>query len=148
MRGYTDPFEQMEVMMEQMRRSAMGSWADQGRPVTGDLGRTRPGISRGSARSAGVTVEQRDEGFVVLADLPGFEREEIDLTFDDGFLTIEGTHEVTEGKEYRQRMVSESVRVPGSVAVEDANATYRNGGLEVTLPLEEESSDEFRIDVE
>jgi len=103
---------------------------------------------RDGSRDAGVTVEERDGEYVVLADLPGFEREEIDLSFDDGVLTIDGTHEVTGDHEYRQRTVSESVRIPAEVAVDEVGATYRNGVLEVTLPVDEHDSDAVRIDVE
>jgi len=143
-----DPFEQMEAMFEQMRRSVMGNRAVDGHPMLGDGTHAGPALTAGDARDAGVTVEERDGEYVVLADLPGFEREEIDLTFDDGVLTIDGTHEVAGDHEYRQRTVSESVRIPGEVAVDDVGATYRNGVLEVTLPVDERASDAVRIDVE
>jgi len=148
MRGTNDPFEQMEAMFEQMRRSMLGYRAVDGRPTLGDGARTGPALTADGSRDAGLTVEERDGEYVVLADLPGFEREEIDLTFDDGVLTIDGTHEVTDDHEYRQRTVSESVRIPAEVAVDDVSATYRNGVLEVTLPVAEPESTAVRIDVE
>lgn len=153
MRGSNDPFEQMEEMFEQMRRAAFGSWADQGRRFPNGFERFGPGrpqlaLPDQRTRDAGVTLEKSDDGYVVFADLPGFEREEIDLTFDHGVLTIDGTHEVTDDEEYRQRTVSESVRIPGEVVMDEVTATYQNGVLEVTLPVEEESRDEYRIDIE
>ena len=138
MQGRPDPFEQMESMIDQMRRSAFGTWADQARPA----------IAGRSAGEVGATVEEREDGYVVLADLPGFERDELDITYDDGVLTIAGTHEVSDDAEYRHRSVHETVRVPGEVVLDDVTATYRNGVLEILLPVEEESSDEYRIDVE
>ena len=152
MRRTSDPFEQMESMFEQMRRSAFGSLADQHRPAGPQFGRPQAALpdhaTRGATHDATPTIEESDDGYVVLADLPGFEREEIDLSLDDGVLTIEGSHEVTDDQEYRRRTVSEAVRVPGEVVRDDVSATYRNGVLEVTLPVEAESSDEYRIDVE
>jgi len=148
MRGTNDPFEQMEAMFEQLRRSAMRHRAVGGRPVFGDGTQVGPAHAGDGSRDAVVTVEERDGEYVVLADLPGFEREEIDLSFDDGVLTIDGTHEVTGDHEYRQRTVSESVRIPAEVAVDEVGATYRNGVLEVTLPVDEHDSDAVRIDVE
>ncbi|SFS08014.1 HSP20 family protein [Halomicrobium zhouii] len=148
MRRANDPFEQMEAIFEQMRRSMLGAQGAAGRPMLGDGTQAGPTLTADGSHDAGVTVEERDGEYVVLADLPGFEREEIDLTFDDGVLTIDGTHEVTDDHEYRQRTVSESVRIPAEVVVDDVNATYRNGVLEVTLPVEAAASDAVRIDVE
>lgn len=138
----------MESMFEQMRRSMMGSWADQPRSDALQAQQARPALGGGPVSDISVTIDERDDGFVVLADLPGFEREEIDLTFDTGFLTIAATHDATEGDQYRHRSVNESVRVPGDVALEDVTASYRNGVLEVMLPVDEDSSDEHYIDIE
>jgi HSP20 family protein len=44
-----------------------------------------------------LTVEESADGYVVLADLPGFERDEIDLRFADGVLTIEAEYTAEEG---------------------------------------------------
>lgn len=148
MQGNNDPFEQMEAMFEQMRRNALGSLANQGRPSGIGFESPDAALPARGTHDAAPTLEESDDGYVVLADLPGFEREEIDLTFDDGILSIRGTHEVTDEQEYRQRTVSESVRVPGDVAMDEVSATYRNGVLEVDLPVEEGSSDEHRIDIE
>jgi len=55
---------------------------------------------------------------------------------------------VTGDHEYRQRTVSESVRIPAEVAVDEVGATYRNGVLEVTLPSMNTIATRSRIDVE
>lgn len=148
MRGHNDPFERMEELFEQMRHSATGPWVGGDRHAHGHVEPTGRALPGGQGRDAGITLERRDEGYVVLADLPGFEREEIELTLDDGVLTIDGTHEVTDDQAYRQRTVSESVRVPGEVSREDVEATYRNGVLEVTLPVAEGTDDQYRIEIE
>ena len=141
-----DPFEQMEAMFEQMRRSALGSWPDQSRPAL--TGRPRSGTVDDRMTDVRVSIEESDDGYVVMADLPGFERDEIELGFEEGYLTIAGTHEESDDEQYRTRSVQESVRIPGDVIVEDATATYHNGVLEVTLPVDEESTDGYRIDIE
>ncbi|MFB6164497.1 MAG: Hsp20/alpha crystallin family protein [Haloarculaceae archaeon] len=126
------PFEQMDRLFEQMRQSMLG------RDVAGAIGE---GPTDVSAR-----VEAVDDGYLVLADLPGFEREEIDLRFEDGTLTITAEHEVSDDEEYRSRRVYEQVSIPAAVRTEDATASYRNGVLEVHLPAD---ADEFhRIDIE
>ena len=135
-------------MFDQMRRSMLTPWS--GRVADWDL----PEMSRLTGRSdSNLTVEQDDEGYVVLADLPGFEKEELDLRFDAGVLTVSGRHEVSEesesGTAMRSRSVFEQVRIPGDVVEEDVSATYRNGVLEIRLPaMDGESDDARRIDID
>lgn len=137
-----DPFERMERMMEQMRRS-----------FTGDeslLGLPEP--SWGAA-DINLSLETDDEGYVVLADIPGFDKSELDLRFDDGVLTIRGEHDVTgedeSGWSHQRRRVHEQVRIPVAVDADDITASYRNGVLEVHLPTEEEVVDRgHRIDID
>jgi HSP20 family protein len=134
-------FDEMEQMFDQMRRSMGGM-----RPSFGIDGYDFDTDSN-------LTLERTDDGYVVLADLPGFEKEEIDLRFDDGILSISASHEVSGegmGAHYsRSRRVSDSIRVPGDILVEDIDATYRNGVLEVHLPVEGEMEDDsHRIDID
>ena len=155
MRDRIDPFEQMDRMLEQMRH---GLWTGYGGPETPRFGSRRLGESTeadgetvsdeyGYSDNA-LTLDRTDDGLVVLADLPGFEKDEIELTFEDSVLSIAGTHEVTDGHSARSRTVRESVRVPSDVLVEEITASYRNGVLEVTLPVEDDEGDDYRIDIE
>lgn len=133
-------FDEMERMMENMRRS-MYEGVDDVRSMTG-IG------------SAHMSLEPTDDGYLVMADMPGFEKEEIDLRFDDGQLFVEARHEVTDespvGSVSRSRQVRESIHVPGEVDVDEIEATYRNGVLQVSLPTEEtpEDDDAQRIDID
>lgn len=123
----TTPFDEMDRLFESMRRSMLG-----GNWMAGD---------------ANLRMEATDEGYVVHADLPGFESEELDLRFDDGVLTIEAVHEVTDDDRTRSRHIHESIRIPGDVSIEDIEADYRNGVLEVHFPTDEEVDGGHRIDV-
>lgn len=135
-----DMFDEMERMMESMRRSMYDS-VDDVRSMTG-MG------------NAHMSLEATDDGYLVMADMPGFEKEEIDLRFDDGKLVVEARHEVTDespvGSISRSRRVHESLHVPGEVIVDEIEATYRNGVLEISLPTEEapEDDDAHRIDID
>lgn len=126
-----DVLTEMERMMESMRRS-MYDGVDDVRSMTG-LG------------TAHMSLDRRDDGYVVTADIPGFEMDEIDLRFEDGELTVDASHEVTDespaGSVSRSRRVHETLHIPGDIVVEDVSATYRNGVLEVSLPTLEEPED-------
>ena len=144
-----DSFDEMDRMFDQMRRSMFTPWS--GRVADWDL----PEMSRLTGRSdSNLTVERDDDGYVVLADLPGFEKEDLDLRFDDGVLSVSGRHAVSEesdsGTSMRSRSVFEQVGIPGDVVEEDITATYRNGVLEVRLPAmdDDEDDDSRRIDID
>ena len=87
----------------------------------------------------------KDEGdhFLLQADLPGFNKEDINLDLQDGVLTISARHEETvENKEddgkyiCRERHVGSYTRTFDVSGIqEDAiNAAYENGVLKLTLP--------------
>ena len=107
---------------------------------------------------AAVDVADREGELVVTADLPGFRREDIDLTLRDDELHVEAEHreESEESgedghyirKERRHQSVSRSVTLPEAVEAERASAQFQNGVLTVTLPKQhEEGEGSTRIDV-
>lgn len=82
---------------------------------------------------------EEDDAYVFVMDLPGFETEEIDLTYLDGHLQIAATTEIDDSDEtsvHRQgRSVTESISIPGEIDVDEIEASYHNGVLEVHLPM-------------
>jgi len=111
----------------------------------------------GSAGMA-VDVANNADEFVLTADLPGFDREGIDLTIDDAVVTIsaERHHETDETdanylhRERRTASVQRRVRLPEAVDDDGATAAYHNGVLTVTVPKELTATveDGRRIDIE
>ncbi|WP_227374865.1 Hsp20/alpha crystallin family protein [Haladaptatus halobius] len=131
MERYT-PFEEMDRMFEQMRARMWGLGESQTEP----------------RRETHIDLSERDGAFVLVADLPGFEKEEIDLSFRDYALTVSANHEVTGDEFTRARQVSERVTLPKTVNEDGISATYRNGVLEVRLPIaeaEEETGSKIEI---
>ncbi|GAA0224695.1 Hsp20/alpha crystallin family protein [Haladaptatus pallidirubidus] len=125
MERYT-PFEEMDRMFEQMRSRMWGVSEPH-----------RDGRRLEGRRGTHMNLKERDGQFVLVADLPGFEKEEIDLSFGDDVLTVSAKHEVTGEDFARARELSERVTMPKTVEKEDITATYRNGVLEVRLPIAE-----------
>ena len=77
--------------------------------------------------------EEEDE-FVLSVEMPGFDPEEISLSWDNGVLNIAAEHsdeERGQRKTYHRRF-----RFPKTVADDEIEAEYTNGILEVRLPVE------------
>ena len=98
------------------------------------------GVDMGS-----VPVDVVDEGdaFVVHADLPGYDSEDIDVQLSEGrTLTISAEHseesETSDGRfvqrERRQQSLSRTVTLPEAVTESETSAAYDGGVLTVTLP--------------
>jgi HSP20 family protein len=149
MAGRRNPFEEIEEMMNRMSRQfeeSMGG-ADW-RELAGGRGGTA------------VDVAERDDEYVVTADLPGFEKDDIEVSLRDDQLSIEADHEEAsetgdesdEGRyirrERRHRSVGRSVGLPGDVDEERVSAGFQNGVLTVTLPkASADEGDSHNIDI-
>jgi HSP20 family protein len=78
---------------------------------------------------------EQDDEFVLTVELPGFDREEIDLTWDDGVLNVAAEH--VDDDRGRKRTSHRRFRFPKHVDDDGIAASYSNGILEVTLPVED-----------
>ncbi|GAB3668530.1 Hsp20/alpha crystallin family protein [Halopiger thermotolerans] len=76
---------------------------------------------------------EEDDEFVLTVELPGFERDEIDVRWHDDRLRITAEHTDEEGREERQ--YAQTFSFPKDVDEDEIDATYRNGILEVRLPV-------------
>lgn len=100
-------------------------------------------LASAGAEGIAVDVVEDDEAIQVTADLPGYEREDIDVRLRDGTqLEISAERstdrEATEGRvhrrERRREAVNRSLTLPAAVAPAEAEATYDSGVLTVRLP--------------
>ncbi len=107
------------------------------------------------AGAISVDVADHDDEFVVTADLPGFEKDDIDVTLRDNRLRIsaEQESEIEEGdeeyirQERSQRSMSRTITLPDPVDESSVSAEYRNGVLTITLPKLGGSDESHSIDV-
>lgn len=94
-----------------------------------------------------VELYEEDEEFVLSIEMPGFDQEEIDVTWDDGRLRV-AAENVEETRD-RKRTYHRTFRLPKRIDDEEISATYRNGVLEVRLPIEAKATQRGRqIDIE
>lgn len=88
-------------------------------------------------------VSETDENVVVVVDLPGFTEDQISIQSDE--LQVRVSAEATE--DMRRESVSHSFRLPTEVVPSEAEATFENGVLEITLPRVEQEDDATSIDI-
>jgi len=91
-----------------------------------------------------VDLEETKDAYIVKSDLPGLEKDKIDLTVKENVLTIEGVRETTNKTEdqksgyYAQERsygsFARSLSLPGPVDESKIVADYKNGVLTITLP--------------
>lgn len=78
--------------------------------------------------------EEEDE-FVLTIDMPGFEPDEITVSWDDGVLNVAAEH--VDEERGREKTYHRRFRFPKSIDDGEIAARYNNGVLELVLPLEE-----------
>ena len=84
--------------------------------------------------------EDKDNTYV-RAELPGVNRDDINVEVVDGYLTIAATRKTpaTEGQAEESFSLSRSLQLTDEVQADKVAAAYENGVLTVTLPKREEA---------
>ena len=108
---------------------------------------TSLGDSESSAVTAGwvptVDIQEFDNGFQLFVDLPGVDPAAVDITLDNGVLTISGERKFPDkGDEQVIRHRGERSQgafhrrfiLPDTVDAEGVKATGQNGVLEISIP--------------
>jgi HSP20 family protein len=112
------------------------------------LGRALNGRENGVRSTPfGVDVREDADHLYVEADLPGFKKEEVDITLEDQTLTISGQRAETSNENKAEWLLNErrhtrflrSFTLPPTVSDQSVNAKLENGVLTITLNKREES---------
>ena len=106
---------------------------------------------------ASIDVSETENDLIIRAELPGIDPKDIDISLNNGYLTIKGEKkQEKEEKDENYHLVersygsfSRSVQLPGEVQSEKIKASFKNGVLIVKIPKSKESKKkEIRIEVE
>lgn len=92
----------------------------------------------------GLDLEDRDDEVVVRAEVPGFEANDLDVQVSGQLLTVKAEKKQDKkGKngfdERSHRMFQQTVQLPLGTRLDQAEAKYHNGVLELHVPKEEAS---------
>jgi len=142
---WNDPFREFAQLQERINR------------VFNDAYRTDEGLLTSGSWVPPVDVYQNgDHEVVIKAELPDMTREDIDITVDNGTLTVRGekklSSDVKEEQfhriERRYGTFTRSFSLPPTVDTTKVAAEYKNGVLTVRLPLREEAKPRsIKVDV-
>ena len=135
-RRMLSPFEEMDRMFDSFWRGPLRPFGAWQRPLA-ELPAIAPNMD----------VIDRDSEVVVRAEVPGFNKEDIEVSTSGDMLTIQGAMKSEEKEEkgnyYRCEISHESfsrtLQLPAAVDESKAKATMKDGMLELTLPKVEKS---------
>ena len=148
------PFSFMRRFSEEMDR-LYGDF-DFGRSLTSGVGEiARLAELETSMWAPQVEAFEQDGELIVRADLPGLTKDDINVDITDDAIKIRGERrqEREENKEgyYRSERSYGSfyreIPLPGGINREEANATFRNGVLEITMPAPARQPSSRRIEI-
>ncbi len=100
-------------------------------------------------------IYEKDGNYFIEMDIPGFNKEDIDVSCDKGYLTVTAKHEESsddEGKNYIRKersygSVSRQFYI-GDVSEEQIKAEFSNGILKVVVPKQEEINTKKKIEID
>ena len=93
-------------------------------------------------------IKEHKDKYTVEIDLPGFKKEDIELSLNNGYLNIHAKVEKKEDKEdegkflHRERFYGECSRsfyIGDEVKEDDIQAEFKNGILQIDVPKKEET---------
>ena len=129
-----DPLHEMETLLDRYNRSS------------------RKTLTKSDDRSFEVgdwmpvvDIEETEEAFTVKAELPGVEKEDVNINIDKGILTIKGEKKTETEDKKRHRIECSygsfvrSFTLPQSIKIDEVEAEYNNGILNLSIPKSEEA---------
>lgn len=92
------------------------------------------------SRQAVMNMKETDNGFCLAAEIPGVPQEDIDVNVSGNMLTIRAESKLEEGDEsdrgfiHQYRQFQQSFTLPSFIEVDEIQASYENGVLEIYIP--------------
>ena len=103
---------------------------------------------RATEKSApAMDITEHENEYVVVAELPGVNKEEVKITFENGLLTVQAERKPYELpqearvllNEMRVREFTRSLRLPVRIDADNIAAELQNGVLRISLPKAQEA---------
>ncbi|HEV7857325.1 MAG TPA: Hsp20/alpha crystallin family protein [Pyrinomonadaceae bacterium] len=131
-----DPIRDLVMLQDRMNRLFEDATQRRGARDSGE-GESEQEIE-GTDWTPAADVYEKENAYVVALDLPGIERETLDISLDQDRLSIRGSRTIEEGDERRtERPRGRFLRrfgLPSTIDQQGIAADYKDGVLRVTLP--------------
>ena len=143
-----DPFQDLRTAQEEMAQ--MSPMTQMSPMLAHALGlHAQPqGNDRATAWAPALDISERKDAYLVTVELPGVEADDLEITMEDGLLTIQGerhfAHDSSEQQfhrvERRYGAFRRSITLPAHVMAEGIQASADNGVLQILVPKMEEAT--------
>ena len=109
-----------------------------------------PFFSNHESKMMKTDIKENENGYSIVVDLPGYEKENIKIDVEEGYLTIhasmnEENNDEENGKFVRRERYfgecSRSFYVGEAVETEDVKASFKNGTLKLEVPKKEKQKE-------
>ena len=147
-----DPFQDLRDAQEEMAQvSQVSQMSQMSQMLARALG--LHGQPQGSGRATAAAwapaldISERKDAYLVTVELSGVEAEDLEITLEDGLLTIQGERQFTSESseeqfhrvERRYGAFRRSITLPAQVRAEQIEASFENGVLQIVVPKMEEA---------
>ena len=104
--------------------------------------RSRAAANQERNLAPAVDIREEENRYLLSADIPGIARENIEITLEDGVLTLKGERTAeseTDDRKYRRRerlhgTFMRQFTLPETVDTQNISATVKDGVLDVVIP--------------
>ena len=129
-----DLFEDLRAAQDELLQATRGRGWRPGQQYYSDTGT--------AVWAPAVDISERKDAYLVTAELPGVKPSEVEITFQDGLLTIQGerrfAHDSAEEKMHRTERFygafRRSITLPSHVEADKIEASAQDGVLQIMVP--------------
>ena len=129
-----DLFEDLRAAQDEMLRTTRGQGWRSGQQLASG---TTP-----AAWAPAIDISERKDAYLVAVELPGMKADDLEITFEDGLLTIQGerrfAHDSAEEKMHRTERYygafRRSITLPSHVEADKIEASAQDGVLQILVP--------------
>ena len=107
-----------------------------------------PFFTRGESKLMKTDIKEKGDKYLLEVDLPGYEKENIKVEIEDGYLTVHASmnKNIDESEKdskyvHKERYIGECSRsfyVGDEIKEEDIKASFKNGTLKIEIPKKDE----------
>ena len=107
-----------------------------------------PFFTRGENKLMKTDIKEKGDKYLLKVDLPGYEKENIKVEIEDGYLTVHASmnKNIDESEKdskyvHKERYIGECSRsfyVGDEIKEEDIKASFKNGTLKIEIPKKDE----------